>query len=99
MMLVFPCSMNAVKKPSCTDLQEGSVRLVGGLSLYEGHVEVCNNGHWGTVCNRGYWSYRDAMVVCRQLGFTTAGMHLQGAGEVSLCSLFSLEGVFQFIIA
>ena len=77
--------MNAVKIPSCTDVQEGSVQLVGGLSPYEGRVEVCNNGQWGTICNRGYWNYQDAMVVCRQLGFTTAGMYLQGA---SLYSLF-----------
>ena len=78
--------MNAVQIPSCTDVQEESVRLVGGLSPYEGRVEVCNNGQWGTICNGGYWNYREAMVVCRQLGFTTAGMHLQGMGVASLCS-------------
>ena len=76
LILGFPCSMIAVKIASCTDHQEGSVQLIGGLSPYEGRVEVCNNGQWGTICNRGYWNYRDAMVVCRQLGFTTAGMYL-----------------------
>ena len=49
------------------------MRLVDGSSPYEGRVEVCNNGQWGTICNRGYWNYQDAMVVCRQLGFAAAG--------------------------
>ena len=48
---------------------DGDVRLIGGLRLYEGRVEICFNETWGTICDDG-WGTQDANVTCKQLGYT-----------------------------
>ena len=47
---------------------------MGGATPSEGRVEICLDNYWGTLCNNG-WDIRDAMVVCRQLGFDTSGTY------------------------
>lgn len=54
---------------------EGDIRLLDGTTSAEGHVEICKNNLWGSICRNG-WDNIDARVVCRQLGFSAAGIAL-----------------------
>ena len=49
------------------------VRLVDGEWEYEGRVEICYGGIWGTVCDDGI-NDDMATVVCRQLNLSLHGM-------------------------
>ena len=50
----------------------GDIKLVDGGVDYEGRVEYCNDGIWGTVCD-DRWSAEDAAVVCAMLGHPREG--------------------------
>ena len=52
----------------------GSVRLINSLTknANRGIVEVCVDETWSRVCNEG-WDYRDATVICNQLGLPSYG--------------------------
>ena len=70
--------------------QSQALRLQGPLSANgTGRVEVLYKGQWGTVCGDG-WSFKDARVVCRQLGYADAvrfipwGLGIPGTGPVML---------------
>ena len=52
---------------------DGEIRLIdNGTNNASGRVEVCLDGHWGTVCDDG-WDSNDATTVCRQLGYNETG--------------------------
>ena len=52
-------------------------------------MEVYYNGQWGSVCDDG-WDLNDALVVCRQLGYSRAidakshAFYGQGSGRIWL---------------
>ena len=50
---------------------EFSVRLRGGATPFDGRVEVLVNEEWGSILD-SHWDIYDAIVTCRQLGFSTA---------------------------
>ena len=48
----------------------GDIRFIDNITEYEGHIEVCtDHGLWSMVSGFS-WNYPDAVVACRQLGFT-----------------------------
>ena len=67
--IIIFCFFIFIPAGNCTT---GDARLVNGSTRYEGTVQVCIGGVWGTVCDT-YWSEYDGRVVCRQLGYSTAG--------------------------
>ena len=56
----------------CIVCSNGDVRLVGGRVESEGTVEVCSRSVWGAIMSSG-WTYKDAIVVCNQLGHPSGG--------------------------
>ncbi|XP_071495342.1 neurotrypsin-like [Diadema antillarum] len=48
---------------------EGSLRLVGGQTIYEGRVEILHDNEWGSICYDDEWHYYEMSTVCRQLDF------------------------------
>ena len=56
-----------------TGCTHGSAKIVGGPSIAEGTLQVCDSfGQWSQVCDHG-WSQEDALVACRSMGFSNLG--------------------------
>ena len=51
--------------------ENGSILLAAGATANEGRIEIYINSFWGTVCGFS-WDILDAVVACRQLGYSSA---------------------------
>lgn len=60
-----------------SDCNHGDIRLISVGNVLEGRVEVCHDGVWGTVCSNG-WEQAEAVVACRQLGYSRSGLKITG---------------------
>ena len=72
-------NMSKVQNVLClfsTECSNGAVRLVGGQSTNEGRVEYCYNGGWTQFCE-GNFRIEEAIVACRQLGYTNPSKNVQ----------------------
>ncbi|XP_053380060.1 deleted in malignant brain tumors 1 protein-like [Mercenaria mercenaria] len=54
-----------------------TVQLTGGLSIFQGRVELRVFNHWGTICDDGF-DDREATVICRMLGHHRGGRVIKG---------------------
>ena len=41
--------------------------------VHRGRLEVCMNGEWSSICYDESWNNQDAIVACKQLGFSLFG--------------------------
>ena len=70
--------------------EDGEVRLVDGLQINVGRVEVCVSGSWGTVCDN-HWDSTEAKVVCQELGF------IQHCRKLTLLKKFHYKFKLQYL--
>ena len=55
-----------------------NIRLMNGMSVNEGRVQILLDGVWGTVCSIVWWNEFDthtAHIACRELGFSNVSTY------------------------
>ena len=72
-LLQIPLSLPPSLPLSFTACVEGSMYLVRSGNSRQGVVFLCHSGSYGTICDSN-WDQAEAQVVCRQLGYPTAGL-------------------------
>lgn len=87
LFVFFDFSFSVLAENSSLVCSNGDIRLVGGAVEYEGLVEVCFNGQWGSVCH-DRWDVQDALTVCRILGY--------GDSNVAIATRSNYFGVTDF---
>ncbi len=79
---------------NCSD---GAVRLSRGSTSYEGWVEMCLYGRWGSVCD-DMWDHMDATVVCNHLGYNNTGANITHMVHTLVQVMQDTSGLLDFII-
>ena len=79
--IMTPLWVRYIYIPADGQYRDGDIRLVGGSYQWEGRVEICLSGTWGTITDPD-WTSDDAQVVCRKLGHFKPGAEL-----MTTCSL------------
>ena len=59
--------------------------MTNGLTQYEGQVEMYLNSEWKTVCG-DEWDELDAKVICRQLGYLSTTIKVEGMNLILPCN-------------
>ena len=82
---IYIYDVNICYVPFCT---ANPIRLVSGMTEKEGRVEILLKHQWSTICDDG-WDNNDAIVVCKQLGYSggsaRSGAYFgQGSGSILL---------------
>ena len=65
---------------------DGDVRLMEGDHDWEGRLEMCFNGRWGTIGSSG-WTKTNTKIVCDALGYEVSGKRYIIAKNDSLKTL------------